>query len=1108
MTESLQTYSIASWNVAGVTSDTNLSILKDTIRAHGIEILCLQEVSFHDFYLYNYTFYLNSNSPTKNCVAFVIRNDIMIHDLFHHPQGRLSRVIFEHFALVNIYAHSGHNNRQAREAFFLHEVSCALFQLKVPGLLAGDMNCVLSPNDCTSQMTFSVTLNDLISTFELRDIWRIQHPTLRQYTYHYSTGASRLDRIYIPHHLVPYCSQCYIAKLAISDHCLLVMKCNFPATKHFRPSYNWKLNNVLLKNDDYQLIIRQAIQDIKDNNRYSNQNAIQRWLSIKKKLIYLTKQYSRDLAILRQEQFAYYHKILNNLAKRLHTDRTLLPEVKLLQSQLKQLYSTRLRGLIIRSRLPHFPEVEASLIHIKAIKQRSQNFINTYVLASGISIQGEPLYHALHDDFNNHFSQLDTQSNFPSFSTLPLKTLPVDASLSLLDDITEQEIDSNLRTLNAHASPGMDGLTVDWYQLFFHDLSSFLQAAYTYVFSHSSIPPEFGDIQGIVIPKTPSRISFNSVRFLSIYNVDFKLYAKILVSRLKPVIPAVLHPSQFGLPGGAPLHLVLGQIRDLLQYQKISHSRDYVLLCTDLSRAFDTLSLSFLYHVLQILGFPPPFINALRHIYSLRRIILKINGRFLPKIKMATGLSQGCPLSSIMFSLAMTPLIYTLQANLQGLTIQRTPLSVFSYIDDITSIVHSPDEAYGVLLCFQHYGQMAGIHLNIKKSRILCLSPHQSSHYASLCPTTTEHKILGIYWTASLSTTVTINAKVIISSMVSTLQRYKHTFHTLQGRIAFINLYVFSKCYYFLQILPFHEQHYALIRKFIGYFIWHTSCLRISHNTLLKSKSSGGLNLKNLKIQGQALRLNRLLHVICNHADTLSYDFTQLLLGRITPTAPLNIQHWQHLTPLLADIYIEVSYLLIAHTPIDNFTTRLIYQTLFSRHDGHIPKIQEHFPGYDWQCIFNNLQFVSKITDAFDIWYRLIHNIIPLNQRLYELGISSSAECSSCHQIDDLRHRITTCNSNHLLWTKYLYMVSILLHTSPRNLSFDDLIRFPAYRYFPPRKKKFLLWLTANTLDIALHSPGDSLAQCYQATLQFRLQNIPMSHRLCLFDQFSKVLYM
>ena len=804
-------------------------------------------------------------------------------------------------------------------------------------------------------------------TYQLIDVWRFLHPTALQYTYHHSHGASRLNHIYVPRHFLSHVSSSSISKHAISDHCLVTFKGNFPASKHLRKSYNWKINNTILDNEHYQLVIRNELLQIFQSNRYGTQNPLQRWLSIKSKLIHLTKQYSRELAQLKREQFDYYHQYLNTLSLQLHTQPALLPDVKHAQAILKLLYARKVYGIQIRSKLHPVPNIHTSLLHIKEEKRHTQTFIHDYHNLHNLSSGGEDIYRAIYNDYRHTFDKRSSPSHPIDFNIFSLPHVPSGLFQQLLQDITPQELEDTLQSLNLEASPGMDGLSVHWYKCFYTELYPYLLAMYNYIFSNPTIPSEFGKIQGILIPKDIHHVSLHTVRFLSIYNVDFKLFTKILVTRLQFDIPHIIHPCQYGIPGADPIHHILGQLRDFIQFQHQRSQSSYALLATDFSRAFDTLKLPYLYQVLLARGFPPLFINILQALYNSRTVILKVNSRNLTGFPMTTGLSQGCPLSSIMFSIAMTPLMYHMQHLLTGLTIRNATLSTISYIDDFSYIIQSPSEARTVIQNLTSYGNISGIRLNLTKSKMLCLDSSMRPLYDPIVNTTDTLRILGIHWKTNLSHTISFNGSKIVGTLTSLLRRYTYSFPTLEGRVYFVNTFIYSQLYFFLQILPFQAKHIALLRKLVGYFLWKHYPLRIAHSVLTNDYSSGGLRLKNFHLQGLALRIHRTLQLVCHYQHSFSYDYLQTILQHIDPVAPLDIQQWRHFNPFFEDVYIHLSYFLIAQTALDTFTTQNIYRYLTHQEDPHVPNIVRHFPRFNWSLIFQNLRSVRQYDLGYDI---------------------------------------------------------------------------------------------------------------------------------------------
>ena len=153
-------------------------------------------------------------------------------------------------------------------------------------------------------------------------------------------------------------------------------------------------------------------------------------------------------------------------------------------------------------------------------------------------------------------------------------------------------------------------------------------------------------------------------------------------------------------------------------------------------------------------------------------------------------------------------------------------------------------------------------------------------------------------------------------------------------------------------------------------------------------------------------------------------------------------------------MYIHLSYFLIAQTALDTFTTQNIYRYLIHQEDPHVPNIVRHFPRFNWSLIFHNLRSVRQYDLGYDLWFRIVHNVFPTNARLHELDIIPHDQCNKCHLTDDLSHRFTACPPIQIIWRQYQRMVAILLHTSSAHVHFNDMIRFPEYRYYPPHKKK------------------------------------------------------
>lgn len=99
-------------------------------------------------------------------------------------------------------------------------------------IIAGDINLCLDPEvDCTSRVQRTGNaqrkrLHKKLRHHQLMDVWRIQHPKKRDYTFHSSVHGiySRIDLSLVEHRLLEVVSSSNIEIVTSSDHALVSIK--------------------------------------------------------------------------------------------------------------------------------------------------------------------------------------------------------------------------------------------------------------------------------------------------------------------------------------------------------------------------------------------------------------------------------------------------------------------------------------------------------------------------------------------------------------------------------------------------------------------------------------------------------------------------------------------------------------------------------------------------------------------------------------------------------------------------------------------------------------------------------------------------------------------
>ena len=106
-------------------------------------------------------------------------------------------------------------------------------------------------------------ISHMCTHFNLVDAWRIKNPTKKQYTWlqGLSNKQSRLDYFLITEELLSAISEDKIGTKYRSDHAPVYL--TFTLSNHIRGPGTWKLNNSLLLDEEFIILIKKEINNFK-----------------------------------------------------------------------------------------------------------------------------------------------------------------------------------------------------------------------------------------------------------------------------------------------------------------------------------------------------------------------------------------------------------------------------------------------------------------------------------------------------------------------------------------------------------------------------------------------------------------------------------------------------------------------------------------------------------------------------------------------------------------------------------------------------------------------------------------------------------------------------
>ena len=302
-----------------------------------------------------------------------------------------------------------------------------------------------------------------------------------------------------------------------------------------------------------------------------------------------------------------------------------------------------------------------------------------------------------------------------------LKKLSEIDSQSLEGQITKSECEKALLKIKGNKSPGLDGLSIEFYKTFWHELGDLMVESFNEAFQDQLLTNSRNvSILSLIFKKgDPSDIK--NYRPISLTNTDYKLLAHVLANRLHTILHKIISADQTGYIRKRYIGTNIRKILDTVEYLD-KNKQSGILLMLDFEKAFDTVKWPFLFKTLERFNFGPQFISWIKLLYKNPSALIKNNGWFSNKITINRGIRQGCPVSALLFIIIEEILSTKLkESHYEGITVnlndKTKEMKVSQYADDTCVLLKNETQIELVLKIIDDFGILAGPKVNIKKNR-------------------------------------------------------------------------------------------------------------------------------------------------------------------------------------------------------------------------------------------------------------------------------------------------------------------------------------------------------------------------------------------------------
>jgi hypothetical protein len=298
----------------------------------------------------------------------------------------------------------------------------------------------------------------------------------------------------------------------------------------------------------------------------------------------------------------------------------------------------------------------------------------------------------------------------------------IDGLDSLTSTITSEEIRAAIKRCKRGKAYGPDEICNDWYRDHHEQLTPILEKIMNLWYSTGIVPQSFKDANIHCLKKTKTASRPLDHRPIALLNTDYKVYTRIFATRLRPLLPHLVHTLQAGFVPGRSIHT---PIDTFLAIRKVA-DRDPRLakgigLLLDFAKAYDSLNRAFLVCVLQLYNFPKIFVDMVAVLHEDTACRFLVNGFLSSKIQVSCGIRQGCPLAPLLFIIALDVLYRVVETmpDIGGIPLvcgSSTTIRISGYADDTALYLADADDIPKILEVIRDYGSVSGLQVNLKKS--------------------------------------------------------------------------------------------------------------------------------------------------------------------------------------------------------------------------------------------------------------------------------------------------------------------------------------------------------------------------------------------------------
>lgn len=289
-----------------------------------------------------------------------------------------------------------------------------------------------------------------------------------------------------------------------------------------------------------------------------------------------------------------------------------------------------------------------------------------------------------------------------------------------IDPLTMDEFEEALQKSKNRKAPGLDGINLELIKYSGTTLKQRLLHLLNLCWKNCKIPDEWTKAKVISLFKKGNRSSPENYRGITLLNVAYKIYTKIINKRFTTISDKILLEEQNGFRHGRSCMDDIFTINMVIQKRR-EHNLETHIGFIDYEKAFDTLHRKTLWKIMERRGIPLHLIQVIKSIYAKTMNRISIKGKLSEEFMINKGVRQGCSLSPSLFNIYIDDILREWKkCTNDGISLNRQNiLNTLLFADDQIIIQDSEDNLQKAIhklntICGEYH-----LKISIQKTKVM-----------------------------------------------------------------------------------------------------------------------------------------------------------------------------------------------------------------------------------------------------------------------------------------------------------------------------------------------------------------------------------------------------